>query len=1234
MFQLASVNKGFNKATETFKKSFNLTHRGDPIFVKEFDSADTAVVDLDDDTFVINNHFFRTGEPLFYDATSGSSVGIQHGVNGVGAATTMPLKVFCIEVGENKFKVAATAANAASNLPIGLTTVGVGSTHRFISEKELTKCIIQIDNIIQSPIYKSSSTSTTCTNVVTGKQIGFADVGNFNKYDLIRINDEIMRIQIIGFDGDPLNVLVDREFLGTNQNAHQVGDTIELLRGDYNIIGDRIHFADVPFGGNKETVGVSSDKVSTSTNSFTALTDSFEPGTKVKLRTLDPPTPLQENQEYFIIKNAANNFSFANNRGDALLGNAITLTSSGIGTHTLVLTDSQEGSAFQGRVFTRSDYQENIILDDISNSFTGIGKTFILKSSGVNTTGISTDFGAILVNNVFQRPTTDYRLDGTAATGITTITFTGNESTTQTESYSTSDVNSNNLPRKGIITRIDEWEKGYGYQPRIVGVGSAVVSAAGTVSSIGLGFTGSGYRNNNETTYRFKVFGGGATTGAAGTFITEVGHIKTIDITEKGAGYYHKSVSNAIHNINSGIMTVTTSANHNLAVGDRVVLSGIDMTDGSSTYSFPFPDEVGYQGARVVEIVPSVRKFSVNVGVHTVATTYSSGGVINKPTEVEFDSPIGYDDIALISSLTGIGASVSLDTNLLTQMSGFTLSNVGYGYSQGELLTVSSGINTDPTLIEKGFIDVLSGDEYKIQHAEYNSNVGILTVAIGIHTLTVGMGVSLKDNAIGFTCGKDTYNTLHKYPRPTDPVSGISTDIVSIGTTTVSINVGLPPANERYDYKFAGAAFLETSFRVKFTNDDEFAGWVFGKLQILDDFSNEFNGDRTVFTLREDTKAVSFEKDIGNPIIIQNSLLIFIDDVLQEPGKSYVYNGGTQIEFLEPPKAGSSLQILFYRGTDSDVGTLVATPSLKTGDKVTINRQLVRVVRDLITRDQIQTTLYKGPGISSSRTPLRPLSWCKQRNDTFVDGVKVSKSRDSLIGNIFPAGRIIKDIDKNDTVFYIDTGVASFLYSEEPDTTNSSVRIIDTDKNNTGFGSTGFTYPLFDATGVSYVGDDGIISGVGTQNTKVTFEFTLPLNSPYRENQYGGKTSTAIASGDYFIVSGSNVGAGVTAKNSGASAIVGVATQFLDGVYQVAATPAAVGSGQTMRVTCNIESGHGLNFTGLSSGVGQFYGNYSFCKLTASAVGAAFTCNTLNGLTGIATAPQVIRSERLSLDYT
>ena len=1234
-FKLASVNKQFGKATETFQQSFNLTHRGVPVFAKTFDASDSAIVDVAEDQFIMTNHYFRTGEPIAYDATNGTAVGIQHGLNGVGAATTLPIHLYAIEVTEDKFQVAVSAANAANNLPIGLTTVGIGTTHKFVSEKQNSKCLIVIDNVIQSPIYDRPGTVTTTDNNIIGTKILFNDPGNFSRYDLIRVNDEIMRIQIIGIDGIPNKVLVDRAWMGTKQFAHQIGDTIHLLGGDYNIINDRIFFSDVPYGGNREEIGISSITIDITSNSFNLLSDNLETGTRVKLRTLDPPRPLEENHEYFIIKNSANNFSFADNKGKALAGESIDLTTSGIGTHKIILSDSTDGSSFQGRVFTRSDYHDNIVLDDISLGFTGIGKTFTLKSAGVNTTGISTDFGPILINNVFQRPGIDYNLDGDASTGITTITFTGNESTEEAETYSTSDVNSNNLPRRGIITRIDEWENGYGYQPRVVGVGSAVINSSGVVSSIGMGFTGSGYRNNNETTYKFKVLGGGATTGAAGTFTTEVGHIKTIDITEDGQGYYYKTVSNAIHDINSGIMTVTTSANHNLVVGDRVVLSGINMTDGSSTYSFPFPDEIGYQGARVIEVVPSVRKFSVNVGVHTVATSYSSGGVINKPTDVQFDSPIGYDDVALVSSLTGIGASVALDATLLTQMKGWELTNVGYGYSVGEILTVQSGINTDPTLIEKGFIDVASGDEYKIEFAEYNANVGILTVAIGIHTLTVGMGVSLKNECIGFTCSQDSYTSLHKYPRSTDPVSGISTAIVGVGSTTVSFQVGLSPVNRRYDHKFAGAAFLPTSFKVKHTMDDDFSGWVLGKLQILDDFSDDFDGARTVFTLSEDGAAISFEKDIGVPVIIQNSLLIFLDDVLQEPGKAYTYSGGTQIAFTEPPKKGAKLQILFYRGTDTDVGTLTATPSLKTGDIIKINSnpeagQDERIVRNISSRDTIQTTLYRGPGISSSKTPLRPISWSKQRNDKFVDGVVVSKARDLYVGQVYPAARIIQDIAKNATTFYTDAGIIGFKRTEAPDAADMELKIIDTDKDNTGFGSVGFNYPKTVITGATCTGDDGILTGIGVHSGYITFEFHIPLNSPHRVTEYGGKTQSTITNGDYFIISNSNVGEGVEARNSSGSATVGVGTQFCDGVYQC---HSVTGIGQTLRVRTRYTGSHGIA-VGLGSGQGYNYGNYSWTKWTCSAIGAAYTCNTSNGLTGLSTAPQIQRSTKLSLDYT
>ena len=48
-----------------------------------------------------------------------------------------------------------------------------------------------------------------------------------------------------------------------------------------------------------------------------------------------------------------------------------------------------------------------------------------------------------------------------------------------------------------------------------------------------------------------------------------------------------------------------------------------------------------------------------------------------------------------------------------------------------------------------------------------------------------------------------------------------------------------------------GTTFRNAIWTVTDTQDDEFAGWVFGKLQILDDFSSEFDGRKTVFTIKE-----------------------------------------------------------------------------------------------------------------------------------------------------------------------------------------------------------------------------------------------------------------------------------------------------------------------------------------------------------------------------------------------
>ena len=140
-FTLSSINKTFNSESESFQQTFNLTHKGDSIFRKRFDGSSTSVVIAASDTIVIPNHFFITGEELVYDATNCSAIGIQHGVNGVGAATTMPLSVFAIKKGENELQLATSKANAKSGAAIGITTVGIGLTHSFTAQKRNTKAI-------------------------------------------------------------------------------------------------------------------------------------------------------------------------------------------------------------------------------------------------------------------------------------------------------------------------------------------------------------------------------------------------------------------------------------------------------------------------------------------------------------------------------------------------------------------------------------------------------------------------------------------------------------------------------------------------------------------------------------------------------------------------------------------------------------------------------------------------------------------------------------------------------------------------------------------------------------------------------------------------------------------------------------------------------------------------------------------------------------------------------------
>ena len=304
--------------------------------------------------------------------------------------------------------------------------------------------------------------------------------------------------------------------------------------------------------------------------------------------------------------------------------------------------------------------------------------------------------------------------------------------------------------------------------------------------------------------------------------------------------------------------------------------------------------------------------------------------------------------------------------------------------------------------------------------------------------------------------------------------------------------------------------------------------------------------------------------------------------MLQKPGVAYDFTGGTQIRFSEPPADGSSLQVLFYRGTDADVGTAQAVETIMKGDTITINTspankailpQDPRIIRETISRDTLQTTIYKQQGITDVKIPMRPVTWRKQQDDKIVDGVKVSKARGLYAGQVFPATNIIADVATTDTSIYAKSGIVAFTKTEDPNVSEFAIKLLDTDKDNTGFGATGFDYPYKSIEGVTMEGDQGVIVGVGSTATGLQFEFTIPSNSVLRDNAFGGFTETGIGTGDFFLVSRSNIGSGVTAMSLNGSTTVGITTIAVDGVFQVS-NIARVGAGSTIRVFTEIESCH------------------------------------------------------------
>ena len=685
--------------------------------------------------------------------------------------------------------------------------------------------------------------------------------------------------------------------------------------------------------------------------------------------------------------------------------------------------------------------------------------------------------------------------------------------------------------------------------------------------------------------------------------------------------------------INVGVSTVPTQYVSGGFIQPAIIAPRANNNSASG-------QDVAFDGASVIRVL-SATEFEINSGISTRAHLYARGGRVDQLTKIVIDDPLSYSDLQLIHSTTspGFAGSEARADVVVSQGStvmDFKITNTGYGYGVGEILTLS------------------------------------LTGSAGIPTTS---------------------------------------------------------------------SFVDTQeFRITINDisSDNFSGWSVGSLQVLDTFQNLFDGSRRTFPLSVGGDSLSIQAKPGSPVTVQDTLFVFVNDILQIPGESYTFLGGSNITFDEAPKFGDTLKILFYRGTGgADVVDRDIIESVKVGDDLTLGyarslnqesflQEESRSVVEITSSNSVDTNTYNGPGVFEDTRVYRPIVWTKQTEDKIVEGKIVHKDRDLYKGNLSPTTNFIQTVGVGTTVAYV-TGVRPFFNAKNENSvstefqkniviinnverlaaaataivsaagTISSVAISTggrgydsaptvTIQNPVGLGTTaraeatasitngvvtsisvstaGTEYsdatppvvligadPVLEEqnTVISYNGDHGIITGIGTTSlagvavTGIVFDLVIPADSFLRKSEFtqgasgsganSGIVTSGLNVGDFFIVSNSNVGHGLTSLNTDGSS-VGVGTTYIDNVYRVAhrtlgVTTDAMGFGSTVvtQVVVSVNSLNGL--TGL--GYSMYFGDYSYGKLMLNDRNTvrSYPVNTSNGVTGILTGPIVKRKQFL-----
>ena len=758
------------------------------------------------------------------------------------------------------------------------------------------------------------------------------------------------------------------------------------------------------------------------------------------------------------------------------------------------------------------------------------------------------------------------------------------------------------------------------------------------------------------------------------------------------------NITNVGYSSITGIMTVTTAAPHNLNIsGQRsdVLLTGIGMTcdldNGSSTHVYPRTTDPAYCGTAVLS-TPTTTTFTVNVGTSTVATYYQSGGtaqpviiaprvnnnsasgfdpasqgssvlrvidntsfVINsgistrahfyarcgtvkKPIDIVFDSPLSYTNLPLdyASGTTGLGTAATIDivVGQGSSVINFEINDTGYGYANGDKLTVAvggtTGIPTTSSFLPSNKFEV---EIEKVIHDEFTGwSIGVIDTF---------------DDVSDFIDGTRVDFPLIKAGVPISINKSKGSKIELDQLLMVFVNEILQRPGDAY--QFDGGSQITFTEALKIGDTLNICFYK-GSGDALDVIERE-----VIETIKYgDEVTLNYNPDLGQkPYQQENTRTISsITNVDKCETLPYFGPGNTTDTTFERPITWcrqTQDKIINGQGVgkDREIYEPVINPVANIISSVGIGSTIIYVdrVRPLfnLNNENVDATF---------RNTI-------QKGVTLVNPASVTGAAATAV--VSAAGTITSITINNGGVGYsttpdVSVGIGSTTATATATISNGVVTAVTITNPGSGYTSTNPPLVLIGPPArqtescdviqnTGYSGDSGIIVGLGTTSvgvgsTGLMFHLHIPLDSDMRNTDLVGTaiTMSGISTGDYFIVRNSNLGTAstsISALGTNNTTTVGIGSEYLDNVYVVNSVGIAtqVIAGVTTHVT-KVSVNTNINPNGVSGfSTGAFLGEYSWGKiiLNARTKEISYPAHTssgigTNGLTGISTSSKVYRT--------